>query len=67
MEQQLTCFLCKRFIPGGLDELAVHFRNTHGITINHGLLDTGFVCAQGCERCFVNFYDLRKHIKKHHR
>lgn len=67
MEQQLNCFLYLNLVRGGLDELAQHFRSTYGITLNQNLPISGYACAQnGCQKSYVNFYDLRKHIQKRH-
>ena len=41
--------MCEELVAGGLDGLCRHFVCHHGLTVNRGIRDSGFVCAQnGC-------------------
>lgn len=65
--ERLNCSMCGELVAGGLDGLLRHFTENHGLTINRGMENTGFECGQnGCRRTFVNFYSLRRHIRKRH-
>lgn len=65
--EQLRCYLCSQRVPGGLDGLRNHFIQNHGLTINRGLGNEGFICGEiNCQRNFKNFYSLRRHVRQNH-
>lgn len=59
--------MCQQLVQGGLDGLRSHFINHHGLTVNRGVGNKGFVCGEvGCHRRFTQFYSLRKHHRRSH-
>ena len=65
--ERLNCFMCQQLVDNGLDGLCSHFINHHGLTVNRGVGNKGFVCGQvGCYRRFTQYYSLRKHFKDCH-
>nr|XP_012218876.1 PREDICTED: uncharacterized protein LOC105670111 [Linepithema humile] len=65
--ERLNCYMCQQLVSGGLNGLVRHFISIHGLTINRGVGNAGFKCGQsGCQRTFIHFYTLRRHIRNYH-
>lgn len=65
----IFCNLCKREIPGYVNQLRKHITMFHGIAIGTGSSPScsNFVCGQsGCSFVFSLFSSLRRHIIKFH-
>lgn len=64
--ESLQCFQCSQTLYS-LHELAAHLKTVHNSTLSRNTNDSAFICGQnGCFKSYVDFYNLRRHIKQKH-